>query len=166
MKFVAVLGQKTMMVEIVKNNGDYTVTIEDRRYKVDAIPSGPLALSLLVDGRSCEVALEKHDDHCTAHFYDGAVEFDFYEARKFKAAELSKKSHSEGPVKVTAPMPGKIVRIPVKENSMVEEGTPLVVMEAMKMQNEFRSPRQGVVRKIHVKEGDTVSAQQVLVVIE
>lgn len=166
MKFVAVIRQKTMAVEILKNNGDYTIVIEDRRYKVDAISSGPLALSLLVDGRSCEVALEKHDNGYTAHFYDGAVEFDFIEARKFKAAELSKKSHSEGPIKILAPMPGKIVRIPVAENSHVEDGTPLIVMEAMKMQNEFRSPRQGIIRKIHVKEGDTVAAQQPLVTIE
>lgn len=166
MKFVAVLKEKPIQVEILKKGGQYQVSIDDRKFAVDAIPSGPMAFSLLVDGHSCEVALEKHEDRYTAHFYDHAPEFAFSEARKFKAGELAKKATSTGPVKIMAPMPGKIVRIPVAENTAVQEGTPLVVMEAMKMQNEFRAPRAGTVKKIQVKEGDTVAAQQVLVILE
>ena len=166
MKFVGLLKDKPVHIEVLKKGEQYQVAIEDRKYTVDAIASGPMAFSLLVDGHSCEVALEKQEDRYTAHFYDHALEFGFFEARKFKAGELAKKSTTTGPVKITAPMPGKIVRVPVAENTAVQEGTPLVVMEAMKMQNEFRAPRAGNVKKIQVKEGDTVSAQQVLVILE
>lgn len=167
MKFVALREGKPLSVEVDKEEAGYSVTIGDRHYNVDAIPTGPLAYSLLVDGRSFEIAFEKQqEDRYTAHFYDQTVEFGFIEARKYKAGEMTKKTIQAGPVKITAPMPGKIVRIPVEENAAVEEGTPLVVMEAMKMQNEFRAPRAGIVKKIQVKEGDTVSAQQVLVILE
>lgn len=166
MKFVALREGKPLSVEVAKEEAGYSVTIGDRHYHVDAMPTGPLAYSLLVDGRSFEIAFEKQEDRYTAHFYDQTVEFGLIEARKYKAGEMTKKTIQAGPVKITAPMPGKIVRIPVAENAAVEEGTPLVVMEAMKMQNEFRAPRAGTVKKIQVKEGDTVSAQQVLVILE
>lgn len=166
MKFVALLGEKPVQVELEKKDHHYEVSIDGRMYTVDAFLTGPLEFSMLVDGKSREVALEKKENHYTAHFYDHVMEFEFYEARKFKAGELAKKTVTSGPVKIMAPMPGKIVRIPVQENAAVAEGDPVIVMEAMKMQNEFRAPRSAIVRKIQVKEGDTVSAQQVLIILE
>jgi biotin carboxyl carrier protein len=63
-------------------------------------------------------------------------------------------------------MPGKIVRIAVTENSQVQEGDALLIMEAMKMQNELKAPRHGKVLQILVSEGAPVSSQQVLIVME
>lgn len=64
---------------------------------------------------------------------------------------------------VTAPMPGKILRILVKEGEQVKTGQGLVVLEAMKMENEIPAPKDGVVKKILVKEGDTVDTGQALI---
>ena len=63
-------------------------------------------------------------------------------------------------------MPGKIVRVQIEAGGSVERGTGVVVVEAMKMQNEMKSPRAGVVVSINVKPGDTVNAGDVLAVIE
>ncbi|NJE02791.1 pyruvate/oxaloacetate carboxyltransferase [Thermococcus sp. MV11] len=71
---------------------------------------------------------------------------------------------SEGAV--TAPMPGKILRILVKEGEQVKTGQGLVVLEAMKMENEIPAPKNGVVKKILVKEGDTVDTGQALIELE
>ncbi len=67
---------------------------------------------------------------------------------------------------VTSPMPGKILRILVKEGEEVKTGQGLIILEAMKMENEIPSPRNGTVKKILVKEGDTVDTRQPLIKLE
>ena len=74
--------------------------------------------------------------------------------------------HHHGVAEILAPMPGKIVRVQTKAGATVEKGEGVVVMEAMKMQNEMKSPRAGVVVSINVEPGDTVYAGDVLAVIE
>jgi biotin carboxyl carrier protein len=74
--------------------------------------------------------------------------------------------HHHGVAEILAPMPGKVVRVQTEAGASVEKGTGVVVVEAMKMQNEMKSPRAGVVVSINVKPGDTVNAGQVLAVIE
>ena len=74
--------------------------------------------------------------------------------------------HHHGVAEIRAPMPGKVVRVQTEAGASVEKGQGLVVVEAMKMQNEMKSPRDGVVVSINVKAGDTVNAGDVLVVIE
>ena len=81
-------------------------------------------------------------------------------ARRAKAA-----SH-DGPKKIKAPMPGKVVRIIAAEGTHVEAGQGVVVIEAMKMQNEMKSPKSGVVKKILASEGTTVNAGDALAEIE
>ncbi len=74
--------------------------------------------------------------------------------------------HHQGVEKIVAPMPGKVVRVQVEAGASVEKGEGVVVVEAMKMQNEMKSPRAGVVVSINVKPGDTVNAGDMLAVIE
>ncbi|HEU4432888.1 MAG TPA: acetyl-CoA carboxylase biotin carboxyl carrier protein subunit [Pyrinomonadaceae bacterium] len=74
--------------------------------------------------------------------------------------------HHHGLAEITAPMPGKVVRVQIEAGAAVEKGSGLVVVEAMKMQNEMKSPRAGVVVSINVKPGDTVNAGDVLAVVE
>jgi biotin carboxyl carrier protein len=74
--------------------------------------------------------------------------------------------HHHGVAEIRAPMPGKIVRVQLEPGATVEQGVGVVVVEAMKMQNEMKSPRAGVVVSINVKPGDTVNAGDVLAVIE
>jgi len=74
--------------------------------------------------------------------------------------------HHHGVAEILAPMPGKVVRVHLEVGAAVEKGAGVVVVEAMKMQNEMKSPREGVVVSINVKPGDTVNAGDVLAVIE
>jgi biotin carboxyl carrier protein len=74
--------------------------------------------------------------------------------------------HHHGVTEILAPMPGKVVRVQTEAGASVEKGAGVVVVEAMKMQNEMKSPRAGVVVSINVKPGDTVNAGDVLAVIE
>lgn len=74
--------------------------------------------------------------------------------------------HHHGVAEILAPMPGKVVRVQVEAGATIEKGAGVVVVEAMKMQNEMKSPRAGVVVAMNVKAGDTVNAGDVLAVIE
>ncbi|MCA1634596.1 MAG: biotin/lipoyl-binding protein [Acidobacteria bacterium] len=74
--------------------------------------------------------------------------------------------HDAGRAQVLAPMPGKVVRVLVEQGQMVEAGDGLVVVEAMKMQNELKSPKTGTVAELHAQPGATVKAGEVLVVVE
>ena len=74
--------------------------------------------------------------------------------------------HHHGVAEILAPMPGKVVRVQLEAGANVEKGVGIVVVEAMKMQNEMKSPRAGVVVAINVKPGDTVNAGDVLAVVE
>ncbi|MGB0012261.1 MAG: biotin/lipoyl-containing protein, partial [Candidatus Sulfotelmatobacter sp.] len=72
----------------------------------------------------------------------------------------------QGPKKIVAPMPGKVVRLLVREGDEVEMGASVAVVEAMKMQNEIKSPKKGAVQKILVTEGAAVNAGDVLAIVE
>ena len=72
----------------------------------------------------------------------------------------------KGPRPLVAPMPGKVVRFLVAEKSAVEAGQGVVVVEAMKMQNEIKSPKKGIVLKLSVAEGAAVNAGDVLAIVE
>ena len=74
--------------------------------------------------------------------------------------------HHHGATEIRAPMPGKVVRVQTETGEKVEKGAGVIVVEAMKMQNEMKSPRAGVVVSLNVKAGDTVNAGDVLAVIE
>jgi biotin carboxyl carrier protein len=74
--------------------------------------------------------------------------------------------HHHGAAEIVAQMPGKVVRVHVESGASVEKGAGVVVVEAMKMQNELKAPRAGVVVSLNVKAGDTVNAGDVLAVLE
>lgn len=76
------------------------------------------------------------------------------------------KSSGNGPIEVRAQMPGKVIKVLVTSGASVEAGDGLVVVEAMKMQNEMKAPKSGRVTRIHVKEGATVTAGELLAVVE
>jgi biotin carboxyl carrier protein len=85
--------------------------------------------------------------------------------KRLRASDLAG-SHGEGSAQIVAPMPGKVVRVLVEAGAEVEAGQAIVVVEAMKMQNELKSPRAGIIRSLTAAEGSAVTAGQLLAVIE
>ncbi len=76
------------------------------------------------------------------------------------------RTSASGPVEIRAQMPGKVIKLLVQQGVMVEAGQGVIIVEAMKMQNEMKSPKDGAVRKIQAAEGSTVAAGETLMVIE
>ena len=117
-----------------------------------------------MDGRSYEARIEQSDG-CVIVFIDGhRFEVEIRDPRRW--SRQSGRQGVEGRLNVVAPMPGKIVRLLVAEGDTVEAGQGLLVVEAMKMQNEMKAPKAGRVVSLTAREGATVAASDVLAAIE
>jgi pyruvate carboxylase subunit B len=157
--------------------GDHTYEIEidqDGRVKVDGQPSqvdiqnlnGGTLFSLLVDHRSYEILVESEADDY--HVLLGGKRYDVV-VQDERTRHLAKVGQpTKGLVEevaIKAPMPGLVVAVPVSEGQAVKAGQGIVILAAMKMENELRAPADGVVRAIRVAPGDAVDQGQALVVI-
>lgn len=165
MIYEVTIADKTYKVELARGDNGWHCTVDGRDVPLDVISIQPGTFSILIDGRSYEV---KQEDTATesrivvGHERFSAVVRD---PRSFRSRSRAA-GGAEGVKKITAPMPGKVVRILSGAGSRVEAGQGVVVIEAMKMQNELKSPKQGVVKNVHATEGAAVEAGQVLAEIE
>ena len=123
-------------------------------------------MSVLVGGDAFEIKRERSLQG-ELHLVIGSARYaiEVQDPRSLRARRATGESEA-GPQKITAPMPGKIVRISVAVGDEVKGGQGVIVMEAMKMQNEMKSPKDGKVQKILVAEGATVNPGDTLAVIE
>jgi biotin carboxyl carrier protein len=159
-------GQKLRTVELERDTDRWKISLDGQPVKVDAIEIDANTLSLLLEGQSYEVRITQSPggllklqtglQEFTAEVADPRA----WRGRKHGALE------AEGRQQVVAPMPGKVVRLLVQVGDKVEAGQGLLVVEAMKMQNEIRSPKGGTVERLQVKEGQPVNAGEVLAWVE
>jgi biotin carboxyl carrier protein len=167
MKYIAFLKEKKFDVEIIRKGNVYCLTIGNKRFTVDAFQPRPQSLSMLIEGKSYEVGLAQNGSTFIVSLFDDTIELQLLEARKYQAAAAGIRPVGvAGPLKIQAPMPGKIVKVIVQEKGDVKEGDSLLIIEAMKMQNELKAPKSGTVSRIDVREGEPVSMSQVLMILE
>ena len=153
-------GGRMRVVEVTRSGGKFLVAIDGRQHEVDVKEIGGV-LSLLVGRKSYEVSVEGSSVHV-----DGiAVAVTIVPAQP-SWGRSGVSLVSEGPQQVKAPMPGKIVKLLVKPGDRVEPRQGLVVVEAMKMENELRALAGGTVSEVRVAEGSSVEAGAILVVLE
>jgi biotin carboxyl carrier protein len=162
---VSVDGQ-TMKVELEKHDTVWVCKVDGIEYAVDAQLTAREVMSLLVNGKAYE-AKREHSLTGDLHLVFGSERFavEVKDPRSLRSRR-SRSGVEEGPQKLLAPMPGKIVRILVAEGDEVEKGKGVLVVEAMKMQNEIKSPKKGVVKKLSAIEGAAVNAGDALAIIE
>ena len=174
MRYQAIIGGQQRLVEVTPRGSSYRVAIhkgpEDRGHpralEVDAIHLGAHGMSLLVDGRSVRCDVEPGKEGQVAVLVGDEVQtLEILDERRLRLRRAAGKFTLEGPQRVDAPMPGKVVRVLVKQGDEVQEGQGLVVVEAMKMENELKSPKAGVVKELHAQEGQAVEAGARLAVV-
>jgi biotin carboxyl carrier protein len=124
----------------------------------------PGVYSLLMGGKSYEVRVVRGGQASTV--VAGGCRFSVEVRDPRNATRGSRGALGAGRQKITAPMPGKVIRVLVSKGDVVEPGQGLVVVEAMKMQNEMKASHAGHVTEVRVHDGDTVGAGETLVVLE
>ena len=165
MVYEVTVDGKPHRLEIEKAEDGWMCRIDGQEIKVDAVLTRRDVLSLLVDGRSYEVKREQ--TAADLHLWVGSTRFGV-EVRDPRSLRSRRDGTGDekGPKKVMASMPGRVVRLLVTEGAEVEAGQGIVVVEAMKMQNEIKSPKKGIVRKLAATAGATVNAGDVLAIVE
>lgn len=165
MHLIVEIDGKKYEVELQRDeNQNYIARIGGDEYRVDVCSIQKDIYHLLVDHLSFDVGLEPIEaDTYRLHFYDRMIEARVWDAER--EGEHVTTDQISGEVAIFAPMSGRIVAIPVEEDQRIESGTPLIVMEAMKMQNEIRAEYDARVVQINVKVGDTVRPGDKLLIL-
>ena len=152
-------------LDLDRDAGQWRCRVDGRAIPIDARLAQPDVLSILIDGAAFQVRRERIASGVRIWVGERSYATEVSDPRSLRSRKARTDS-GKGPRPLVAPMPGKVVRFLVGENSPVEAGQGVVVVEAMKMQNEIKSPKKGLVRKLAVAEGAAVNAGDVLAVVE
>lgn len=164
MTYEVIVDGRPYRLEVAQKDGRWRCAVDGREMWLDPVLVRPNVLSLIIGGVSYEVKEEKTSSATYLWIGSRRYEAEVRDPRSLRGRQAAG-GDAGGTRKVVAPMPGKVVRILVKEHDMVEAGQGVAVVEAMKMQNELKSPKQGVVQKVAVAEGASVNAGDLLLVI-
>jgi len=151
-------------LELNRVDGRWETRLNGREVAIDAVLARRDVLSIIIAGKAYEIKRER--TATDMHLWVGPRRYAVQLRDPRSLRSRASADDGKGPRKLLAPMPGKVVRVLLKEESEVEAGQGVVVVEAMKMQNEIKSPKKGVVRKIVATEGAAVNAGDVLAVVE
>jgi biotin carboxyl carrier protein len=146
------------------------VKVDGRPMVVDAVLAERDVLSMIVYGKSYDIKRETTatGEQMQMHMIVRGVSFSAVvrDPRSFRSRKKADAGDAAGPRKLVSPMPGKVVRILAPAGTKVEAGEGVVVVEAMKMQNEIKSPKAGTVQRIVAEEGAALDAGEVLAIVE
>jgi biotin carboxyl carrier protein len=154
-------GVNNRVVELARAEEGWVITLDGQRVDADVAEVAANTFSILLNGRAFEIRVMPRLDG-SLQVQTSREEFlvELLDPRAWRGRHSA--AEAEGRQQVVAPMPGKIVRVLVQEGELVEAGQALLVVEAMKMQNEIRSPKNGKVEGLRVKEGQPVNAGEIL----
>lgn len=169
MTYEVTIDGKLHRVELTRGRDGLAVSVDGKHVAVDAVLAERDVLSLLVDGRSYDIKREQTaSEDARMHVIVRGISFaaDVRDPRSYRSRQAAAGGAATGPKKIVSPMPGKVVRILAPAGTQVEAGQGVVVVEAMKMQNEIKSPKAGTVQRIAVAEGAAVESGALLAVVE
>ncbi len=156
---------KPFRVELNRTDGRLECKLDGQPVDIDAQMTARDVLSLIIGGRSYEIkrAVGQADTHMVVGL--ARYETEVRDPRSFRARKAAA-SEATGPKKLVSPMPGKVVRVLIPKGGEVDAGQGVIVVEAMKMQNEIKSPKKGIVQQVLAAEGTAVNAGQALAIVE
>ena len=158
------INGKNHRLELNRSDAGWGCILDEQPVEVDAVLARPDVLSLRIENQAYEVKCERVG--ADLHLWVGSARFaaEVRDPRSLRSRARAADDH--GPRKLVAPMPGKVVRVLSRAGESVDSGAGILVVEAMKMQNEIKSPKKGRVQKLLVTEGAAVNAGDVLAIVE
>lgn len=154
-------------IEIVNRDGNHIeVLIDDRKYNLDIVEVETGVYSILLDGKSYNVELIplSNKKYTVNTLYD-SFEMEVIDAESRYLSNRKKHSDDDASF-ISTPMPGKVVKILVKEGDEVKGGDTVIVVSAMKMESEYKVINDRTIKKVLVKEGDTIEGSQPLILLD
>jgi len=164
-KFIATIGDGAETVEVTGAAGRYRLTLGSEVREVDARLTAPGIYSLLIDGASYVAEVTERDGTRVVGVAGETYVIQVEEEARYVIRTRGGAAVGAGPQTLAAPLPGKVTHVGVKAGDPVAAGDTLVVIEAMKMENELKAAAPGTVAEVRVRPGQAVNAGDVLVVI-
>ena len=159
------IDDKVYKLGIEHKDGRYHINIDSRNYIIDYTSISDNCFSLLIDNKA--ITVYHSEANGKKYLSIEGEQFCIQEAKteSIRAGEADSAALHEAPT-ICSPMPGKVVKVSVKVGDEVEKGQGLVIVEAMKMENEIKSPMKGRIEKVNFKAGDLVDARQAIIEIK
>lgn len=168
MKLQAELNNETFEIEVKRDGDKVFARVDDRNYELEASEVEPNVYLLKNKNDIYEVFVAPKTEQ-NAPFYvkikNQEFEINLIDPKRLRGSSAASEL-ADGIAEIKTAMPGKLVRVLVELGAEIKKGNPVLVVEAMKMQNEMKSPKDGIVKEIRFEEGATVNAGDVLAIIE
>jgi biotin carboxyl carrier protein len=168
-RYVAILdgGKREVLVDVEDDGpGCYQVRLGDRLLSVDAFRHDYGTLSLIVDTASYTATFDERGSTLRVRVRDAVFPLEILTERRLRMRRALRTLTVEGRQPVVAPLPGKVLRVLVRPGEVVTQGQPLLELEALRMENELRSPRSGTVVDLMVEAGQDVAGGATLLAVE
>ena len=163
------VDDRTTWVELVSQNGSFLeVSIDGKIYKVDLLHTADGTFSIIEGGHSFNIELVPHKTPklYTAYTFYKSYEVSIIDAETRYLQSRGGAGFGANSNTISSPMPGKVVKILVNEGDNVTEGQTVIIISAMKMESEYKAPKNGIIKKVNVNEGDTIDGNQILIELE
>ena len=165
MLYEVTINGQMRRVELLRQNGGWQCKLDGRELALDVVVISPDIISIVYEGKSFEARRDQTSVAQRIWIQGESYVAEVNDPRSFSGRK-KRAGQEDGPRKLTAPMPGKVVRVLLSDASEVESGQGILVIEAMKMQNEIKSPKKGTIQKILVQAGASVNAGDLLAIVE
>lgn len=168
MKLQAEIGDDKHNIEIKHADGKVFASVDGREYELEVSEPEPNVYLIKNRGKIFEAFVpprRKAGDPFQVQIGPHSLDIKLFDPKRLRGSSPDAEN-DEGVAEIRTAMPGKVVRILVEKGAAIEKGDGVLVVEAMKMQNELKSPKAGTVKAIRVDEGATVAAGDVLAIIE
>lgn len=161
------INDRTALVEIISRDGDKVmISIDGKKYDADVVMVEKGVYSIIIDNTSYNIELiNTENKKYIVNTYAKSYDLEIVDAESKYLKSRKRDDGHEGDV-ISSPMPGKVVKILVEVGDEVKAGDTVVIVSAMKMESEYKVKQDRIIKEIRVKEGDTVGANQPLVIIE
>lgn len=163
MKYVTIINEKKYEIEIQR---DGSILVNGQPRSVDFLPLTGALYSLLMNNKSYEVLVEERDGEVEVIMRGRRYDARVMDERALLLAESRGEiGEAQGEIVVKSPMPGLIVAIAVQPGAEIKKGQTVVILESMKMQNELKAPKDGVIGQVYVSQGQSVELNKPLLTI-
>ena len=168
MKLQAELKNETYEIEVKRDGDKVFARVDEREYQLEASEVEPNVFLLKNDNKIYEFFVVPQTEKTAPYkvkIKNQEFEINLFDPKRLRGAG-AENEHGDGVAEIKTAMPGKLVRVLTKVGAEINKGDSVLVVEAMKMQNEMKSPKDGIVKEIRFEEGATVNAGDVLAIIE
>lgn len=162
------VGDRVAWVNLLSQDANLLeVEVDGKFYKVDLMHTADGTFSILEGGISYNIELVPHGNKIyTAYTLYQSYELEVIDAEARYLMNRGGNGFDSGKNTISSPMPGKVVNVLVKVGDEVKEGDTVIIISAMKMESEYKVTKNGIVKNVNVKNGDTIEGNQILIELD